>query len=155
MKIILLCDIPRLGRKNDIKNVADGYALHFLIPRGFAIEAIAQNLAQRKKVKEVAIQQKGQESEAYEVLRQALEGKTIAIYKPADKKGNLYAGVSAKDILQALRVSKISLPASLQEHHIIIDTPIKIAGEYQIQIKYKTGELAFAVVVNLRPAIRK
>ena len=148
MKIILLHDIPRLGSKGDIKDVADGYAFHFLIPRGMATETTAKNLAQRKITQEVAIQQKEQESETYEALRQTLEKNTITINKPADAKGNLYAKVGAKDVLQALRASKISLPTSLQEDHIIIDAPIKTAGEWQVTIKHPNGNLGLVIHVE-------
>ena len=150
MKIILLRDIPQLGHKDDIKNVADGYAFHFLIPRGMAVKATAKNLAQHKNIKKATTQKIEQESETYEALRQALEGKTIAIYKPADAKGNLYARVNAKDILQALRALKIPLPARLQENHIIINAQIKTAGECPAVIKHQNGDIAIVIRVEPR-----
>lgn len=148
MKIILLHDIPRLGRKSDIKNVADGHALHFLIPRGLAIEATVQNLAQHKKKQEIAVQHKENESEAYETLRRELEERVIIIYKPADAKGNLYAGVNAKDIVHALRASNALLPISFRENNIIIDAPIKTAGEHHVTIKNPSGNFILAIRVE-------
>src|SRR3989338_10887458 len=150
MKIILLRDIPQLGHKDDIKNVADGYALNFLVPRGLAMEATAQHLAEREKIQKTIIQHKEQESGAYEVLHKALEGNTITIYKPADAKGNLYARVNVKDILQALRALKIPLPARLQENHIIINAQIKTAGECPAVIKHQNGDIAIVIRVEPR-----
>lgn len=148
MRVILLRDIPQLGNSGTIKDVADGYALNFLIPKGLAVEATQKNLAQHKKIQETAIQHKEKEDEAYEILRRATEGKTIVILKPADAKGNLYAGVSAKDILQALRTAKFPLPTNLQENNIIIDAPIKVAGEHQITIKNPSGNFVLAIRVE-------
>ena len=83
----------------------------------------------------------------YQMLKEALEGKTITIAKKADEKGSLYAAVSTKEILAALKKQKMPLPATLSEDLIEFSKPIKNLGIHQGTVHYR--EIAFPVSVEI------
>lgn len=134
MKIVLLKDIAKLGKKGDIKNVSDGYARNFLILRNLAAPATEGNI---KKTEAEAQSQKAQKErlhEEFHALKTALAERGIAITKKAYKNGKLYAAVSAKEILEALKTLGFPLPANLNEDTVKFEAPIKTTGKHNAEI---------------------
>src|SRR3989338_11494683 len=103
MKVILLQDIPKLGKKYDVKNVKDGFGRNFLLANKLAELATAgnlKNLETRKKAEEIKKQKFEQ------MLSQTLENlkdKEIIITAKANEKGELYGSVSAAGIAEELK----------------------------------------------------
>lgn len=130
MQIILLEDIKSLGKKGDVKEVSDGYARNFLIPKNIAkiatAELVKQVLDNREKERKTA------ESRAKDLknLSETLKAKEIVI-KSKGKDGKLFGSVSARDI-----ASKIKEQGFLvEEKMIILKSPIKKTGQYAIEIR--------------------
>ena len=103
MKIVLLSDVPKLGRKSEVKNVSPGYAKNFLFPRGLAmvltstavLELEQQSVAKRKQAEDELVHS--------QVLAQKLDGLEIEIAIKASKDGVGYAAVSAQKIAETLQ----------------------------------------------------
>src|ERR1035437_2337487 len=102
MKIILLKDIPKLGKKYEVKNASDGHAVNFLIPRGFAISATPENLRRFETEKA----KYDGEKKVHEALLadnlKAIEGTVLTISGKANEKGHLFAGLHQAEIAAEL-----------------------------------------------------
>ena len=100
MKVILLKDVAKIGRKYDIKNVADGYALNMLIPRGLAVVATEQAM---KKVETLKVNDTTDKKIQTELLLKNLEvikNLTLNLKEKANEKGHLFAGVTREMLAQ-------------------------------------------------------
>ncbi|OHA23961.1 MAG: 50S ribosomal protein L9 [Candidatus Taylorbacteria bacterium RIFCSPLOWO2_01_FULL_44_26] len=145
MKIILLQDIVGLGRKNDVKNVSDGYAQNFLIPRGMAVAAteVALKHLENKKAREEN-EKRIQQDLAIKVIKD-LDGKSITIKTKADQRGGLFAGIHSQDIASELE-SQFRLV--IDPKNIILKHPIKNLGEHTIDVKGAGKSARFTLVVE-------
>ena len=134
MKVILLQDIASLGKKYDVKNVSDGYARNFLVPKNLAkiatpkaikaIEAEKKRLEEERKVQEDILQKN---LEGLKDLKVVWDGKN-------NEKGHLFAGIHSQDISKILKEqSHLDIPAEL----IQLEKPIKETGQYKIKVKDK------------------
>ncbi len=140
MKIILLKDVPGVSQKGALKDVSDGYARNFLFPQKLADIATPQTV---KKLEEEAKKNKIKKEKAHEEfhsLKEALQDRGVAIKKKADEKGKLYAAVSAKDIVDALKELGFPAPKNLKEDMVTFEKPIKSTGPAEAKIKFPPGE---------------
>jgi large subunit ribosomal protein L9 len=132
MKVILLENIPNIGNKGEIKEVADGYARNFLIKKGKAKIAtnasIAKNTQKVSKAKKIQKQKKQQEHSVHRKLQSI----TLKLKGKANETGNLYAAISKNSIVKAL---KEQFKISVNEKTIVLDEPIKDIGQVSITIK--------------------
>lgn len=136
MKVILLQDVAKIGKKYDIKNVADGYARNFLLAGGKAILATAEA---EKKINLTRQNQAAQFKIKQELLLKAIEdlaGKNIVIKAKASTEGHLFAGLNAEAIAKTIAdQAKIEINPSW----INLPKPIKVTGIHSLHIK--TGEI--------------
>lgn len=145
MKVIFLKDVPRVGKKYDIKNVPDGYAMNFLIPRALAETATSKaiaNLEMRKK--EISIEREVQENLLLKNLEE-IKGKVLHIQAKADEKGHLFSGIHRKEIVEAMKKEH---RADIAEEFIVLEKPIKKIGEFEIPILIKGKKSSFKLIVN-------
>jgi len=132
MKIILLKDIPKLGKKFEVKNASDGYAVNMLVPRGLAIAATPENLHRIETEKEkYEGERKVHEALLAENLKD-LEDTTLTISVKASDKGHLFAALHREALAAELaKQTHVQLePAMIQLEH-----PIKEVGEHMIEVK--------------------
>ena len=145
MKVIFLQDVPSVGKKDDIKEVSDGYVVNFLLPRKLAevatLKAITK-LEMRKK--EVVIEREVQEELLIKNLEE-IKGKTITIKVKADAKGHLFSQVHKKEIVEAMQNEHHAL---ISEEFIILEKPIKEIGEFEIPISIKNKKSSFKLIVD-------
>lgn len=145
MKVIFLHDVPRVGRKYDIKEVNDGYAMNFLFPRRLAESVTPKALVLlERRQKEITIEREVQENLLLKNLEE-IKGKVIHIKAKADEKGHLFAQVHKKEILEAMREQH---HAEISEEFIILEKPIKAVGEFEIPISVKGKKSSFKLVVE-------
>ena len=145
MKIILLKDVQKVGKKFDIKEVAEGHALNFLIPRGFATVATAQAVAKINLEKEkIHTEERIQEELLAKNLEKIKELK-LTLKEKANDKGHLFAGVTrevlAEEILKATRLN-------LDVEFIKLDKPIKEVGEHKVMVEALHKKAEFTVAVE-------
>ena len=145
MKIILLKDIPKLGKKYEVKNASDGHAVNFLIPRGFAISATPENLRRFETEKA----KYDGEKKVHEALLadnlKAIEDTVLTISGKASDKGHLFAAIHGEAIAAELeKQAHIQLDPSF----IQLDHPIKEIGEHIIEVKGEGKSVKFKVVIT-------
>jgi large subunit ribosomal protein L9 len=145
MKIILLKDIPKLGKKYEVKNASDGHAVNFLIPRGLAVVATVENLRRFETEKaKYDSERKVHEALLAENLK-ALEDTVLIISGKANEKGHLFAGLHQAEIAAELaKQTRIQLDPSF----IQLDHPIKEIGEHMIEVKGEGKSVKFKVVIT-------
>jgi len=144
MKIVFLKDVPKIGKKYEIKEIADGYALNYLIPRGLAQVATSQF------TKQIEIEKARLEGErkVHEELAlknlSALDGAKVTISGKANEKGHLFAGLHKSEI-----VPQIIAQTRIQIHpdFIELDKPIKEVGDHKIVVKVNDKKATFTLTV--------
>lgn len=139
MKIILLTDVPKVGRKNEIKEVSDGLAKNMLIPKGLAMLATpeAQAKLARKAKEKSESTTKGLEK--LHTNKAELERRTFTVKVKVGNKGQIFAGVHEKDIADAIyQKTKIKV----EKHQIGAHKTIKELGVHVIDIKLGQGIIA-------------
>lgn len=141
MKIILLQDVKSLGKKGEVKDVAEGYARNFLFPKGLAGVATSDAIKNVETKQQKEKIQKEEEKKKNAVLLSEIKNKKIIIQAP-EKKGKLFGSVTAKDISKEFKKQNLNvLPTS-----IIIKETIKKIGEHEIGIKLAQGFEAKIVI---------
>ncbi len=144
MKVILLQDVRKVGKKFEITEVADGYALNFLIPRRLAEVSNSSNSKRAENIKiKKAATKKVQEDLLVKNLK-GLEGITLELKENANEKGSLFKGVNKEEIVAAL---KSQGHLDLSPEHIQLEKPIKEVGEYTIEAKILDKSSKFKLVI--------
>lgn len=131
MKVILLQDVKKLGKKGEVINASDGYARNFLFPKKLAEEATESNLHILNNVKENERKQKLAELEAAQKLANELRGKEIKILAKTGENGKLFGAITSKDVAGLIEKQ---YKVKIDKKKIVMDT-IKVAGGYEIEVK--------------------
>ena len=132
MKVILLSDVPKVGKKGEIKEVSDGYARNFLLPRKLAIEATTDaintlNLKEKARKAEEA----RQKAEA-EAISGKLKDCPVKLTAKAGNGGKLFGAVTGKEISAAL---KEQYGMEIDSKKLVLAEPIKSFGGYEVKAK--------------------
>lgn len=145
MKVIFLKDVPRVGKRHDIKEVNDGYALNFLIPRKLAELATPGAISElEKRKKNVEIEREVQEDLLMKNLEE-IKGKIIKIKAKADEKGHLFSKIHNKEIVEEMKRQN---HADIDPEFIVLEKPIKEIGEFEIPIEIKSKKSSFKLIVE-------
>lgn len=130
MKVVLLKDLKGKGKKGDVINASDGYALNFLIPQGIAKAGTSSNLNEAHQAKEA----KAYHDEQYRLkcvaMKEAIEKISLKISVKCGANGKVFGSVTNKEIAEELAKHNIEVDKKK------IDTPaIKTVGLFDIKIK--------------------
>jgi len=145
MKVILLKDIPKIGKKYDIKDVPDGYANNFLLPKKLVEPATP------KKVKEIEEQKKSIQIEKQiqdDLLMKnlaAINGLELIIKGKTSDAGHLFKAIHKEDIAEKM---KKDYHIDIAPDCIVLDKPIKTNGDYNITIQVKDKKTTFKLIVE-------
>lgn len=132
MKIILLRDVPNVGKKYEVKDVSDGYALNYLMPRKLAEVATPGALKGVDLRKKQFVQKQEIDKTLMAKTLESIKGVKITLNEKANEKGHLFAQVHKKEVINALKAQK---GIELSEDMLDMEHPIKEAGEHKITIK--------------------
>lgn len=146
MKVILTQDVKKLGKEGEIKEVADGYARNYLIPKGFVVEATTIRLqeTQEKSNREQRKKDKGREDA--EVLKQKLDGQTVKILARTGGGDKLFGAVTTREISDILQKD---FGVVVDKKKIDMGEPIKHLGEYKIKLKmYPSVQAEITLIVD-------
>lgn len=132
MKVILLKDVKGTGKKGEVKEVSDGYARNFLLPKKAAV------IADQKSVKELNEKNKSNEIKAqkeYEAaveLGKKMEEMSVSIYSKAGDGGRLFGSITSKDIAEQLKKQH---SVEVDKRKILLEEPIRVLGSRFVEIK--------------------
>jgi large subunit ribosomal protein L9 len=146
MKVILTGDVDKLGKSGDLKDVSDGFARNFLIPRRLAVPAAGG--AYRAWQHDVASREekRQREREDAEVAAQRIASTTLTLGVKVGEGGKLYGSIGAKDIADALGRRGIAV----DRHRVDLEEPLKTLGTYKVAVKMLAG-LTPEVTVVVEP----
>ena len=144
MEILLLQDIPGIGKQNDLLVVGDGFALNHLLPQRKALVAtptVRKRYAEQIKKR---AEEKQQEREMHMNAAAALAGKSVQFTKKITKTNKLYAGINEEQIAEAL---KSQLGFEISPEKIVLSEHIKAVGSFPVSLKIGDATQTVNVVV--------
>lgn len=145
MKVILLRDVPKVGRKYEVKDVSDGYARNMLFPRKWAEPATAERVKSYEKKVALDREKREGERESLKASIASLSEETIETTAKADERGHLFKKLRAIDVVRLIKESKsIEIP----EECITLDAPIAEAGEHAIPLEYEGAKSAVTLIIT-------
>jgi large subunit ribosomal protein L9 len=146
MKVIITKDVEKIGKKFEIKEVADGYARNFLFPNNLAKPASDAVLKQLEAEKEIIAKKAEADLKVEEELISRLDGQEIEITAKADESGKLYGSITTAKLAKELNDKGFEV----KKNQIKLIEPIKEAGEYDdIMIELSHGLEAKIKVIIL------
>lgn len=132
MKVIFTADVKGQGKKGELKEVSTGYARNYLMPRGLATEATADNLNAFKLKEKAKAAQIAKEKAQAEEYAKKLAGVQVTIRAKAGANGKLFGAVTSKEISDALREQ---FGMDVEKNKIVQPEPIKSYGSYTVKAK--------------------
>ncbi|MFI5327784.1 MAG: 50S ribosomal protein L9 [Candidatus Rokuibacteriota bacterium] len=144
MKVILMSDVPALGHRGETRDVANGYARNFLLPRKLAVPATPANL---KNVEHLKRQRAKEEDRALEVAKATaarIEALTLTVTARASEDGRLYGSVSAQDVVEFLERHQVPV----EKRRVQLEEPIKAVGDYKVPVRLH-GDVTAALTVSV------
>jgi large subunit ribosomal protein L9 len=145
MEVILLERVGKLGQMGDTVRVKDGFARNFLLPRGKALRATADNKARFEGMKS-ELQAKNLEAKGEAgKLAGSLDGKSVTVIRQASEAGQLYGSVSTRDIAELLNEGESE---KVNRSQVLLNAPIKAIGQYKVPLTlHPEVEVTVTVIV--------
>lgn len=145
MKIILLKDVPKLGRQYEVKEVKAGYGRNFLIARNLGAIATKSALAQAELKRRELERETAAKRERFAEEAIKLGSTAIKLVKRANELGHLFDGLDAGDLAEALRAQT---GFDLEPDWIALNRPIKEIGTHTIPVSHGETKTSFQLVVE-------
>jgi large subunit ribosomal protein L9 len=131
MKVILQQDVKGIGKKGEIKDVAEGHFRNYLAPRKLAVEANQGNLKAHTMLEKSVERRKQEELEEAKALAKQLEKETIEIKAKAGEGGRLFGAVTNKQVNEELKKKKYKI----DKRKVLMDEPIRTLGYSNVEVK--------------------
>lgn len=132
MILILLKDVKGTGKAGDVVNVSDGYGRNFLLPRGLAQKGTEGNIRSLEKAKELQEEKFNKEKNEAQILADKIAKLQVNIVSKSGEGGRLFGSITSNDIAEAL---KDQHKIEIDKKKIMLDSPIKQMGDFQVKIK--------------------
>jgi large subunit ribosomal protein L9 len=144
MKVILLTHVQGLGKKNEIKDVSDGYAQNKLFRNKLAVPATPQAVAEIEKKNQAEDKERQLQEEQYRQALQKIQGVHFVMEKPSNEKGVLYAPIKAKDFQDEISSKGYVFPLDAFSEY----KDIKNTGKHTVFITMGKQKASCVVTVN-------
>jgi len=131
MKVILLKDVPSIGHAGEVREVKDGYARNFLLPRHLAAPATESNLQSLTHTREAAKQRESRILLEAAGLKSRLEALVVEVHARAGEEGRLFGSITAQDIADAINRKGFEIT----KKQIELPDPIRATGFYKVQVR--------------------
>ena len=141
MKVVLLQDIDKLGKKYEVKNVSDGYARNSLIPQGLVKPATEASLKWLETQKEILRKKAEDALKQVQESASSLDGAEVVIQVKVGDDDQLFESVTQQKIADKLKESGFEV----KKNQILLESPIKLLGEYPVKVRLEH---------NLEPEIK-
>lgn len=133
MQVILIQDVPSLGKKGEVKNVAKGFVRNFLIPQKKAVVATSKRLAEYEKLIAKRRNEMEMEKKQHQELMRAISGITVKVLQKASTQNHLFGSLD-KDFIAKVLASEKQI--NLEPSMIKLEQPIKKIGNYEIMVQF-------------------
>lgn len=144
MKVLLIKDVAKVGKKGEILEAKEGYARNFLIPNGFAVEASGGAMKKVEEEKKAQERRKAHEKAEAQALADKLKGTTLTLRHKAGDEGRLFGSITSAEIAESLAQKGFSI----DRKQIHLEEPIRLVGSYDVKVKVHT-EVAATVHVEV------
>ncbi len=145
MRVILLQDIDNLGKKYEIKEVKDGYARNFLIPKGLVKLATKEAMSWLETQKETETKKEEKELKKVQEFASTMEGLEVVIPVKIGEEGQLFESIDAQKISEKLK----ELGFKIKKSQINLAEPFKELGEFPVKIKFEHNlEVEIRIIVT-------
>lgn len=131
MKVILLDDVAKVGRRGEVREVSDGFARNFLIPKKLALGATAGNLKNLDRIKTQQEAKASRIKEEAEAFRARIEALVYEERRQASEEGKLFGSVTAQHVADFLAAQGLKV----ERRRIHLEDPIKALGETTVAIR--------------------
>jgi large subunit ribosomal protein L9 len=131
VKVILLDDVAKVGRRGEVRDVSDGYARNFLIPKKLALTATAGNLKGLEHIKRQQEAKAGRIKTDAESVRDRIEALVYEERRQASEEGKLFGSVTSQDVVEFLERNQISV----ERRRVHLEEPIKALGESTVTVR--------------------
>ncbi|MER3457031.1 MAG: 50S ribosomal protein L9 [candidate division GAL15 bacterium] len=138
MKVVLLKDVPSLGKAGSVVEVREGYARNYLLPRGLAREATEGQLRALEQERAARQRRLARERERTAELAEALRTRAVRIRAKAGASGRLFGAVTAQHVAETLR--QMGFPVDRRQ--VELQEPIKSVGTYRVTVRFPHGQQA-------------
>ena len=146
MKVILLADVPKVGKKDQVLEVKEGYARNFLFTKKLAVEATPANMKELQRQEKIRADKAAAEKAAAVALGETLKNTTVTIQTKCGAGGKLFGAVTSKEIAEQLEKST---GIKIDKRKINLEENIKTLGTYRPMVKLHQDvhvELAVKVI---------
>lgn len=130
MKVILLKDVEKIGKKFDVKEVADGYARNFLIPKKLVQLATKQALEWAEVQKSIQHQKVEEELKSTQDSASQLDDLEVTISVKVGEEGQLFESIGAQKIADRIK----TMGFAIKKEQIQLEEPLKETGEFQVKV---------------------
>lgn len=138
MKVILIDDVPKVGRRGEVRDVSDGYARNFLIPKKLALTATAGNLKNLDHIRRQQDAKADRVKQDAESLRARVETLVCEQQRQASDEGKLFGSVTTQDVAEFLEANGVKV----ERRRIVLEDPIKTLGEHTVDIRIHSEVVA-------------
>ena len=145
MKVILLNNVPKIGHKYDVKDVASGYAANYLFPRKLAEPATSARLKSIEKLQAQAVEERRIQHELLAKNFGALKDVSVTVTGKANEQGHLFKAIKVDDIIAAL---KEQAHVDIAPEMVALEHPIKALGEFTIHVAHGDASGSFMLSVD-------
>lgn len=146
MKIILLDDVNKVGRRGEVRDVSDGYARNFLIPKKLALHATAGNMKNLQSIKNQQQAKADRVKDDAEALRARIEALTFEERRQASEEGKLFGSVTTQDMVEFLDRNGVKV----ERKRLHLEEPIKTLGDTSVSIRLHPDVVATLKVSVVR-----
>ena len=147
MKVILLQDIPNTGQAGQIREVANGYARNYLIPKGIAAPANPEYLQKLTTIRQASAERRVREQADWEEVAKGIDGTTITLSARAGTEGRLFGSVTSSHIAQALSQAT---GHEVDRRGILLPRSIRDIGSFAVPVRLYQG-VEVSITVSVEP----
>jgi large subunit ribosomal protein L9 len=148
MRVILKTEVRGLGRPGDVKDVTDGYARNYLLPKGLAIEATGGELKHLAQERQSEKTKKDRAHADAEELAKRLDAVTLVFQLKAGDQGKTFGSVTAKEVAEAL---KKEAKADIDKTKIVLHEPLRSLGIHRVEVRL-LSDVRANVTVAIEPS---
>jgi large subunit ribosomal protein L9 len=146
MKVILLKDVRKLGKKDDVKEVSDGYARNYLIKNGLAVQYTSGSSKVLEKQKEIRKEHEDELKAEAEKVKEKLQNTPVEFMLATGKEGQVFGSVSSKNIVASLQKKGIQV----DKRKIMMEAPISSLGTTRVKVDLYRNQVIGEIIVKVR-----